>query len=172
MMIYLDTSALVKLYVIEKDSSVVQEWVDQARILFTASITYAEARAALAQSRRSGVLSPSDLRRAVAELDSAWGAYNAVEINEALVLRAGRLAEAHALRGYDAVQLAAALQARVAGGDYRFAAFDGRLNDAAVREGLRLSDLPNTVEERSVVAYRGRSRRLDRRQVAASGRSR
>lgn len=172
MMLYLDTSAVVKLYVTEDDSAQVQAWVDEARILLTASITYAEARAALAQSRRSGILSATGLRGAVMELDSAWAGYNAVEINEALVRRAGRLAEAHALRGYDAVQLAAALQARAGEDAYRFAAFDAHLNEAAVREGLRLAAPPDTVAERAASAYGARSRVPGRLRVAASGRSR
>jgi uncharacterized protein len=171
MMLYLDTSALVKLYVLESESLLVRSWVVDATVLLTAAITYAEARAALAQSRRSGVVSSSDLRRAVTELDAAWPGYNTVEITEALVQRAGRLAEAHALRGYDAVQLAAALQVGSREEDCRFGAFDARLNDAARREGLRLAGPSDVVAERAT-AYGTRSSASRRLRVAASGRSR
>jgi predicted nucleic acid-binding protein len=169
MMLYLDTSALVKLYVTESESALVQAWVGEARVLFTAAITYAEARAALAQARRSGILAPTDLRRAVMELDSAWAGYNTVEINEPLVLRAGRLAEAHGLRGDDAVQLAAALQVGAGEEGYRFAAFDPRLNEAAMREGLRLAGPPDLVGGRAASGYGARSRTPDHLRVAASG---
>jgi hypothetical protein len=47
----------------------------------------------------------------------------------------------HTLRGYDAIQLAAALDARRAGGDVEFASFDARLNRAAQRERLRIAEL-------------------------------
>ena len=57
--LYLDTSALVKLYVAEHGSATVQAWVDEARRIVTARITYAEARAALAQARRLGALTPA-----------------------------------------------------------------------------------------------------------------
>ncbi len=132
-----------------------------------------ETRAALAQSRRAGVLSPTDLRRAVTEFDLAWRGYNAVEIDEALVLRAGSLAEEHGLRGYDAVQLAAALRARRAEDDHRFASFDDRLNEAAAREGLHLASAAgDTVADRPAIAYRAQSRPANRVRVAASGQSR
>jgi hypothetical protein len=172
MTLYLETSALVKLHVAESGSAEVRAWVAAGGLIVTARITYAEVRAALAQSQRLGGLSRSDLRRAVAELDVAWNGYTVVEVGGALVLRAGQLAEEHALRGYDAVQLAAALEARPLASEYLFASFDSELNAAAAREGLRLAHLPDGVAERPATAYRSRPRRADRPRVAASGRSR
>ena len=138
MILYLDVSALVKLYVEEAGTPVVAERVQRAEAVATALITYAEARAALARHRRERALSAADLRRAVRELDREWGAYNIVDLTDALVRSAGVLAERHALRGYDAVQLAAALDLRAAGGTVEFCAFDTRLNRAARRERLAL----------------------------------
>jgi hypothetical protein len=54
---------------------------------------------------------------------------------------AGVLAERHALRAYDAVQLAATLELRPVGAPVEFCAFDGRLNRAARRERLVVSDV-------------------------------
>src|SRR5262249_49796226 len=102
----------------------------------TALVTYAEARAALARHRRDGGLTGQGLRRAVRELDREWETYNVVAVGPPLVRWAGMLAERHALRGYDAIQLAAALDLRAAGADVSFCCFDGRLNDAARRERL------------------------------------
>ena len=172
MTIYLDTSALMKLHVTEVGSADVRAWVETGNVLATARITYAEARAALAHSHRLGVLSRSDLRRSVTELDAAWNGYTIVEVGPTVVLRAGQLAEEHALLGYDAVQLAAALDARPVASEYLFASFDLRLNAAAAREGLQLAHLPDGVAERPAVPYRARLRRTDRPRVAASGRSR
>jgi hypothetical protein len=58
-----------------------------------------------------------------------------VDISE---IRAGGLATRHPLRGFDAVQLAAALTVRSAVGDrdIAFSAFDPALCQAARREGL------------------------------------
>jgi len=108
----------------------------------------------------------------VTELDASWNGYTIVEVSPALVLRAGQLAEEHALRGYDAVQLAAALDARPVASEYVFASFDLRLNAAAAREGLFLAPTPDGVAERPPTSYRTRRRRADRPRVAASGRSR
>jgi uncharacterized protein len=166
--LYLDTSALVKLYVSEHGSALVHAWTSAASLIATARITYAEARAAIAHARRLGGLTLAELRRAVTELDAGWTGFLRVDVSEALVSRAGHLAEEHGLRGYDAVQLAAALDARPVATDYLFASFDDALNAAAAREGLPLAGAVNGVRE-STSPY---GRAVGRRQVAASGRSR
>lgn len=169
MTLYLDTSALVKLYVAEAGSPTVRAWVQGAGLMVTVVASYAEARATFARLRRAGELSLADLRRITGELDSAWRGFALVDLDEPLAFRAGRLAEEHALRGYDAVQLAAAVAARPDGGEYLFASFDARLNAAATREGLRLSPRPaDLVREGPAAPYRPRARS----RVAASGRSR
>ena len=139
MILYVDTSALVKLYVEESGTLGVVARVEHAEAVATALITYAEARAALARHRREGGITGADLRRAVRELDRDWRTYNIVELSDSLVHSAGALAERHALRGYDAVQLAAAMELRAVGGPVEFCAFDGGLNRAARRERLKVS---------------------------------
>jgi predicted nucleic acid-binding protein len=135
--LYLDTSALVKLYVEESGSDTIAAAVERAAAVATARITYAEARAAFARHARGGGLTPAELRRVVRHLDEEWGQYSLVEITDAVVRRAGALAERHKLRGYDAVQLAAALDIRLAADQSEFLSFDARLNQAAQRERLR-----------------------------------
>jgi predicted nucleic acid-binding protein len=139
--LYLDTSALVKLYVEEEGTTRTAARVEEADGVATVRITYAEARAVLARHHREGAITGAELRAAVRELEREWPAYSIVEVNEPLVRGAGTLAERHALGGYDAVQLAAALEIRRAGGDIEFAAFDARLNRAARRERLPVSTL-------------------------------
>jgi predicted nucleic acid-binding protein len=134
--LYLDTSALVKLYIDETGSSAVAAQVERAVAAATTPVAYVEARAAFARRRRERTLSPLELRRIVRDLDLDWGSYTLVEIGDRLVRHAGVLAERHALRAYDAVHLAAALDIRRAGGDVEFACFDAHLTRAARREGL------------------------------------
>ena len=141
MILYVDTSALVKLYVEEAGTLGVVARVEHAEAVATALVTYAEARAALARHRREGGITGADLRRAVRELDRDWQTYNIVDLSDSLVHSAGALAERHALRGYDAVQLAAVMALRAVGGPVEFCAFDGRLNRAARRERLVVSDV-------------------------------
>jgi len=73
--------------------------------------------------------------------------YQIVEITDELVETAMELVERHALRGYDAVQLAAALElqgARVSLSlsPIQFVCADDRLNEAAEEEGL-VTENPN-----------------------------
>lgn len=73
--------------------------------------------------------------------------YSLVELTPTLIERAGDLAEAHALRAFDAVQLAAALEIdankKAAGSSMiTLVSADGPLNTAAVAEGLAVDD-PN-----------------------------
>ncbi len=137
MILYLDTSALVKLYIEEQGSTAVAKAVGRAAAAVTARITYAEARAAFARHTRAGGLTSSELRRVVRQFDEEWGQYSLVEVTDAVVRRAGGFAERHKLRGYDAVQLAAAVDVQLAGGDVEFSSFDAALNRAARRERLR-----------------------------------
>jgi len=52
MIVYLDTSALVKLFIDEPETTVVADALNDASAVFTHMITYAEARAALAKAVR------------------------------------------------------------------------------------------------------------------------
>lgn len=73
----------------------------------------------------------------VSDLDREWSAYHIVDVTESLVRHAGALAERHALRGYDAVQLASALALRDAGlSSIEFMSFDAHLVRAAAHERL------------------------------------
>lgn len=137
MILYLDTSALVKLYVDEPGRPAVVGQVDAAVAVATVRVTYAEARAAFARKRREGGLDTKGLRQVVERFDGEWAAYTVVDVSEPLVRRAGILAERHGLRGYDAIQLAAAIELQREGGNVSLACFDDRLRRAARRERLR-----------------------------------
>ena len=138
MIAYLDTSALVKLYVEEEGSALVHEAVKGAEESLTSVVAYPEARAALARARRERVLTPADYRATVDALDADWGALGVVQAEEGLARRAGLLAEKHALRGFDAIHLASGL-ASIGGADGAvFICFDGRLAQGARREGLKV----------------------------------
>ena len=60
MKLYLDTSALVKLYVEEEGSATVREAIARAETVATTVIAYVEACAAFARRRREGRLSRGD----------------------------------------------------------------------------------------------------------------
>jgi uncharacterized protein len=109
LILYLDTSALVKLYAEEEGTETVERAVDEAEAVATSVVAYAEARAALARKLREDVFSPEKHQEAVEALDEDWETLDKPEVSEDLVHEAGNLAEEHALRGFDAIHLASAL---------------------------------------------------------------
>jgi predicted nucleic acid-binding protein len=133
---YLDTSSLVKLYVFEDGTPDVRSLVEDSSLIATSVIAYAEARAAFARRAREGSLSKGQHNRARADFESDWPRLLSLEVTERIARQAGELAEKHALRGVDALHLAAylALGARMPGEALRFSSFDSRLNAAADRE--------------------------------------
>ncbi|TMA79029.1 MAG: type II toxin-antitoxin system VapC family toxin [Deltaproteobacteria bacterium] len=137
--LYLDTSALVKLYVDEPGRERVEAAVRNAERIATVRVTYAEARAAFARQRRERAITARDLRTLVRALDEDWASLAVVEVTEASVRAAGDLAERHALRAYDALQLAAAVQLHAEGATVAFCSFDVRLSRAARRQRLTLA---------------------------------
>ena len=138
MIVYIDTSALVKLYVPEPESEAVQALVGTAQVAAVSVVAFAEARAAFARKRRERAVNPKDYRRIVREFDDDWDHYFVVDVTEPLVKRAAQLADKHGLRGYDAIQLSSAIVVRYQSGEaVSFCCFDGRLLRASRREGLK-----------------------------------
>lgn len=149
MSLYLDASALVKRYVRERGSDVVSAAVVEDRLLCACAVTRVEVSAALARAGRLGVLEGDEAREAVRVFRGEWSRLVRVQISEAIVSRADELAWEHALRGYDAVQLACALWWRdSADEDAVFGTFDHHLWEAAVAEGMAPlpADLPGLLE--------------------------
>ena len=108
MIAYFDTSALIPLLVEEPTSRVVARFWDDATRVVSVRLLYPEARAALARAGHMERLTSNQLRKAVDDLEALDRQLDHVEVTAHLATRAGELAEAVALRGYDAVHLAAA----------------------------------------------------------------
>jgi predicted nucleic acid-binding protein len=139
MILYLDTSALVKLYVRERGSRETQARLKAASLVATSRVAYPEARAALARRRRENGLTRSALSRAVAALSRDFSHIIVVELSDKVARSAGDLADRQALRGLDAIHLASALEAReLTGATTEFLCFDDRLGAAALAEGLHV----------------------------------
>lgn len=143
--VYLDTSALLKLYVQEWGSELVESAVDGAEDLVVSEISYLEARASFARLRENGeIQSDVDLGRVVNKLDEDWTEFSILPVDEPILRAAGVLAEEHRarrLRSYDALHLATtvAYGKELGTSDFfymdhgrlSFLAFDRRLVDAA-----------------------------------------
>jgi predicted nucleic acid-binding protein len=137
MMLYLDTSALIKRYVDEDGSGRVNELWDGATGIATSVVAFAEMIAALNRKLREGVLSAREYSRTAASFKSDHHRIILVPISAGLNERIEMLARKYALRGFDAIHLASALVIRSNGKvETGFACYDRTLNDAAMKEGF------------------------------------
>ncbi|MCL4377309.1 MAG: type II toxin-antitoxin system VapC family toxin [Actinobacteria bacterium] len=109
MICYLDTSALVKLYVNESDTEKVFNTVNKSRISATSIVAYAEARAAFSRGFHEKILSGKDYYKCISNFRSDWNNYLIINIDNLLILLAGDLAEKYNIRGFDSIHLASAI---------------------------------------------------------------
>lgn len=138
MIAYLDASALVKRYVIERGSRETIALTADAEITATSIVSRAEVAAALGKAARTGLVTQNVARNAQRSFASDWPDLARVPVTEALVERAEALAWEHGLRGYDAVQLASALTWRESvGQEIVVATFDRQFWQAATETGLK-----------------------------------
>jgi predicted nucleic acid-binding protein len=140
MITYLDTSALVKLFVEEKNSDQVRKAVSESKLVVTHEIAYVEACAAFARlARMRGSDALFTTFRKV--FDAQWKTWEIVKTTETLVQRAADLAARFSLRGYDSLPLAAAESTfEVSRGHigFQFAVYDVDLADAAKHMSIPL----------------------------------
>jgi len=136
LILYLDTSAWVKLYVQEPGSRELRTRANKAEALAASVVAYPEARAAFARLKAQGVSEAKHEQR-LAQLNLDWDNLLRIELIPAVVRTAGDLAEVYGLRGFDAIHLASALWLKEkTGTPLYFAVFDQRLRTAAERAGL------------------------------------
>lgn len=137
MIVYLDTSSLVKLYVEEDESSKVDALVRSSEVTATSIVAYAEARAAFARRFREKAFTPVEHDRIKTFFDKDWSSYLTLSITGDMIRLAGDLAEKHALRGFDSIHLASALELRrELSTSIIFSCFDDNLQKASEREDL------------------------------------
>jgi len=135
---YLDASALVKRYVVERGSRETITLIAGSEMIATSTITRAEVAAALAKAVRAGLVTGRRARNAQRLFATDWPDLVRVPVTELLVERAGTLAWDLRLRGYDAVQLASALAWQESvGTEIVLATFDQQLWEATPKSGLK-----------------------------------
>jgi predicted nucleic acid-binding protein len=137
MIVYLDTSSLVKLYMEEDGSSKVAALVKSSEVTAASLVAYAEARAAFAHRYREGAFTPAEYNRIKGFFDKDWNHYLILSITQGMIRLAGDLAEKHALRGFDSIHLASALTLyQELSTAIVFSCFDDNLQKASELEGL------------------------------------
>jgi len=137
--LYLDTSALVKLYVQEVGSTEVKRAVAQADLVATSLLAYVEARSAFSRKHRLADIDDAALKRHKREFEQGWNRLDRLPVDATTIRHAGDLAERYGLKAYDALHLATVdLMEVTLRSSVSFACFDEALNRAAARLGFRL----------------------------------
>jgi len=147
---FFDSSSLVKRYAKEVGTTWVFSLVrpSAGNRLYLARITGAEIVTALTRKQRTGEISPAEMNKAIRRFEREYlNKFVLIEVTPVVVQSAMNLAKNYPLRGYDAVQLAAALSANqirqnAGASSLTFISADNNLNNAAVSEGLTV-DNPN-----------------------------
>lgn len=129
-MLFLDTSALVKRYVQEEGTRLVEETMAADPEWVASALARAEAEVTLC---RRG-LDDAAMRRTREALGDDWGRFHVVPLDAECLERAMHLGCAHQLRTLDAIHLAAAH--RLLSRPVRFLSFDRRQAGVAAALGL------------------------------------
>lgn len=138
MIAYLDASAFVKRYIVERGSRETNALTADAAMTATSIVSRAEVAAAFAKAVRAGLVKNAVARNAQRAFVADWPDVVRVPVTDALVERAEALAWEYGLRGYDAVHLASALTWQESVGErIVLATFDQQLWEAAKRAGLQ-----------------------------------
>jgi predicted nucleic acid-binding protein len=137
LILFCDTSALVKLYIAEDASREIRELAGRAALVAVCRIAWAEMMAAVARRARESPGDAQAMETVRKRLSADWPHYAVVELTQAIVELAGDYADTFALRAYDSVQLAAARSLQeLSGEEVQFACFDTRLCKAARTLGM------------------------------------
>ncbi len=140
--IYLDSSALAKLYVPEPESDTLEAFLQGRRDLMISELAITEVLSAVARRRREGMITARqalEIRDAVLG-DADSGSFHRLDMSPVVHREAERLLfhiESVALRTLDALHVAAALL----GSATHVVTYDGRMRTAALHAGLRTVDL-------------------------------
>lgn len=136
MTVYLDSSALVKLVLVDEEpQEELAAMLDVAGPVATSRLTYVETRAAIAGACRVGRLTADGHDRAVEAFESIWEGIAVIDLTQSVAKDAGVVAETFGLRAGDAIQLASIR--RLHSDTVPMIAWDTRLRAAATASGYR-----------------------------------
>ncbi len=109
LIIYLDTSALLKQYIQEAGSEEVAKLLASADSTGTNSLTYVEMASAISRAVRMKLVSADEAQTTWEDFLVDWELLVRLDVSGQITKRAAALAWEHGLRGYDAVHFASTL---------------------------------------------------------------
>jgi len=143
-LLFLETSALAKRYIIEEGTPHVLELFESEDRLAVSRLALVEVTSAVVRRAKAGDISGDDLVSLLQTLEDDFRTrFSVIELAAATITRSVDLVRAYALRAADAIQLGCALMA--AGGsphssNFLFVSSDEELNAAARKEGFTILD--------------------------------
>jgi len=137
MILYCDTSALIKRYVMESGTDIVDAAWNEASVVSTSVVAYAEGLAAFHRRHREGYLSQKELKTVSDRFRNDFSRIVLVPVDRHLHPAINDLLRKYSLRGFDVIHLASVLIFSDDSEDIQFACFDGNLSKAAAKEGIR-----------------------------------
>lgn len=141
MILYCDTSALIKRYVEEEGTGLVDDLWEKSKGIATSVVAFAESLSAFSRRHREGLLSGREYHTVVEKFKTDYGFFILVPIDDALNHKIETIIKKHPLRGFDAIHLASALRfTKLENNGLKFACFDRNLNEAARKEGLNTAE--------------------------------
>jgi hypothetical protein len=140
--VFLDTSALVKLYIAESGSAALRERVDNT-VAAVSHLTFGESYATFARRLREGLLTAEEHDAACNAFEGDWRTLMKIPFGDDVLAQVPELFRQHPLRGADALQLACATMLRDQGVKVLFCTSDQRLLASAHAEGLLVFDPEN-----------------------------
>jgi predicted nucleic acid-binding protein len=137
MILYCDTSALLKRYVEESRSDEVDALWENALEIATSVVAFAEVLATFSRKFREGVLAEVEYRETIRAFKDDYARFILVPVSLELNQMIEELLIKYSLRGFDSIHLASALIIRKKSNLVtKFACFDQTLNKVAVQEQL------------------------------------
>lgn len=136
MILFVDSSVLIKLYIAEPGSERMRWAATQGDTVAASRLAFAEIHAAFARRRREGLLLASEFEQLQHRFSEDWEELTQLPIGAEILTLIPGLCDRHPLRGADAVHLASALFLRQEGLEVTFACSDRQLLEAAAAEGL------------------------------------
>ncbi len=144
-MIYADSCVVIKRYVRETGSELVEARFRTEEKIFTSVLSYAEVHSALAKKTRNRELSEAGFIEAREKFEMDWKIFEVLELRTDMVPGIRELVRLHPLKGSDAIHLATALWLRDAsrlpispGKKLVFSTADQILAEAAGKSGLEV----------------------------------
>ncbi len=139
MTLFLDTSALVKLYLDEPGSPSIQERVAETTVALS-HLAYGEIYATFARRLRESLLNEDEHNAVCTAFEEDWSAVLRIPLSAAVLALVPPLCRRHPLRGADALHLASAAMLNERDIDVTFASSDRRQLEAAGAEGIATFD--------------------------------